>query len=837
MLKKLKKREACLITAKRIYFVSAPCGAGKTTAAVGYIKENIGNKNFVVVVPTILMVAQWSKALAEAGVSAEALTSHSRDVRVKRIIIERQNAFQPQGNVQIITWNAYSELAFRPPHKNIQIIIDEVPQTDKFFPWNIADHIEELSNVVSLKKQINDRVSEVCAADVDKLRSHLSQPGDDVDMLFDEFKRHISSPYRAVYVDSAAYERVFNRREICRDNRDFNRVGFLSMLNPCLFEGAILLGANIETSILYKWMTQMHEVKFIEHKEILRRLGPQFPRERQLKIFHFLDGDTLASKYRFDCMTASGSTVIDEMDRRAVELFGDKQFLFVANKKRTAKQLEECDGALRLPVDSRGLNSYSGYDNIYFSAALNREPHHLRMLEDLGLGSRDVYRATTCEQAYQSLFRTSLRDKSAKRMVTAIVPDLTTATYIADLVGDADIEHLEIKHEWKAKALTQTQKKQRARAKKSLEQFLASKCIPISILKESGGQINELELENTPQAKRGELAALVIGEFEGRQRIKREKSNHSPCYVTFHDALTDCEPDQHKLKETTAVAFARFLKTQAKNVVGHKEDRSLFNPAVFSRATEGSGWRTLANFQSSSMMVLDFDDGLLSPERFCEIFGPNSGASRQLNFAIYNSFSRSPEQPNRFHVVLFFSQPARSIHEHRAVFDGVVRRLEDEGFNPSVTGLDPVSSRGVQSFYLPATNRAYPEMAFFEAYGVTARELGSAIDPSLYAKTKLAPSTRRARPVELIGVSDAGVEKILNECRKLKSDRHKPLFQAALNLQRFGLTPSQIEVKLMDVFGADKKIKKKISDANKSLARYRSRHGQSAKLGANNSPL
>ena len=37
-----------------------------------------------------------------------------------------------------------------------------------------------------------------------------------------------------------------------------------------------------------------------------------------------------------------------------------------------------------MEVLSHGLNCYDGYDNIYFSAALNREPRHLGMLRNLG---------------------------------------------------------------------------------------------------------------------------------------------------------------------------------------------------------------------------------------------------------------------------------------------------------------------------------------------------------------------------------------------------------------------------------------------------------------------
>lgn len=809
-------------TAKRIYYVSAPCGAGKTTAAVGYIKENTHNRNFVVVVPTVLMVEQWSKALNENGIVAEAITSSSCGMNVKKIIIDRQNKFKPQGHVQIITWNAYSELPFRPPHKNIQVIIDELPQTDEFFPWDIGHHIDELANVIAIDRPINDKVSVVCASDVNELERYE----DDVDALFDKFKRHLQSSSRTVFVDAEAYERVFYRRNISQNGRDANRVSFLSMLNPRLLEGTILLGANIEASILFKWMTRIHDVKFIKHADILGRLQPQFPSGHLLKLYYFFEGDVRASKYRFNCAASDGRKIIDEMDRLAIETFGGKPFLFVKNNDQKAELLRECAGALRMPVESRGLNSYRDYDNIYFAAALNREPKHVSMLEDLGLSSDEVYRATTCEQAHQALFRSSLRDRSAQRLVTAIVPDLITATYISDLVGSVSIERLDIAHEWKAKPLTSCQKKQRMRAKKALKKVFASKWVPPSLPKENGGQSVEGNSWVTPPEPRGELATLVGSGNNLITECEFEGGNQFTCYVTFHERLQACEEDEHVVVSKTPMEFVSLLKTQWRSFQDNKCARALFNAATFKRREGTSGWRTLENFQSSSMMVLDFDGGSLSPEDFWAFFGPDAGPGRRLNFALYNSFSRTPEQPNKFHAVIFYRRHARSINEHRAVFDGIVRRLEQVGFHAKESGLDRASSTGVQSFYLPATNRAFPDMAFFRTHGVTTRELATAIDPSSYAKTRIVSEPARAPQHKSCQRSVGDIKEILDPLRNLKSSRHVALFQAAVALEDLGLSPNEIDGQLVGVFGSEPKMLKKIRDANKSLARYRFTAGQ-----------
>ena len=92
-----------------------------------------------------------------------------------------------------------------------------------------------------------------------------------------------------------------------------------------------------------------------------------------------------------------------------------------------------------MPVISQGLNSYNQYRNIYFSAALNREPGHFTMLHELGLEADYVHRASTHETIYQAVLRTSLRDPESTTKVHAIVPDEPSARRLAELVGASEV--------------------------------------------------------------------------------------------------------------------------------------------------------------------------------------------------------------------------------------------------------------------------------------------------------------------------------------------------------------------------------------------------------------
>ena len=64
----------------------------------------------------------------------------------------------------------------------------------------------------------------------------------------------------------------------------------------------------------------------------------------------------------------------------------------------------------------------------------------------------------------------------------------------------------------------------------------------------------------------------------------------------------------------------------------------------------------------------------------------------------------------------------------------------EEGYPIEEMGIDLSCRSGVQSFYIPCTNRAYPDHAFFEQYGTETRDIARyGIDPSSYEKTAPVP--------------------------------------------------------------------------------------------------
>ena len=188
----------------------------------------------------------------------------------------------------------------------------------------------------------------------------------------------------------------------------------------------------------------------------------------------------------------------------------------------------------------------------------------------------------------------------------------------------------------------------------------------------------------------------------------------------------------------------------------------------------------------------------LSPEQFEAIFDPptKSGSrSEGLSFVIYNSFSRRPEEPNRFRVIVFYSEPARSLAAHQGTYDEVVRRLAEAGYPPKTSGLDPNCRSGVHSFWMPATNRAFPEWAFFRPHNTKTRELRRhAINPNDYiAEKEPIPAYLSMRQCGANAPTREQIDAILGPVRSMTSGREVPWRDAGLRLYSSGLTIAKIE--------------------------------------------
>ena len=783
----------------KIDFVSGSCGAGKSHGACRSIKENLHEKNFLYVAPSLILVSEIAERLRSMDVSARVITGETHPKSVKRAVMEALESSPGNGCCLFITWQAFAELPFFPNREEWQLIVDEIPQLDCFYKLKVPFNQRFVTEHVEIDHAVNERVGLLRARDPGKLKSLLNKPRDDVHGLFTDFYRDVVSRHRDVFVDIVSWTRVLEEKAVGGSD-DENSVFAVSLLSPKLLDGAIMLGANFERSMIYDWFQRYHRVGFREFEPIKEHLRPVVSRSREIRVFYFLER-SFFSKHKAKQRGSGGGAIIEAMDREAASLFGEAPFLYVTNNDRNASSLEEGHGARRMKVGSHGLNRYDGFHNIYFSAALNREPGHLGILRDLGFDLSYVHEATTHEVIYQSVMRTSLRRPDATNPVTILVPDSKAAYRLQDLIGATHVTKLGNIESPKPRPLTAAERKSRLKVTKHTKDLFAAK----------------REQNMLIDIKCTQIAA----EYDKRNLIS---SNSPTCFVTFHQSRYAKSEDEFIFVPCSHQDFIATFRLYARTPIAKKE-RFFFIPARFDPSIDPKqGYRTQANFHSASMLVLDFDNGSLSPEKFVEMFWTKAGRGQKRSFLLCNTFSRSPEQPNRFRAILFFKTPARSLAAYQAVFDAVIARIVADGYPTAEMGIDMTSRSGVQPFYIPCTNRAYPDHAFFEHYGTDSRDiLRHGIDPSSYFKTAPTRPTLERTKQSSINIAASLSSELFDMKRKIMAmseGRHALFFDFACKTAIHFKDEAKVAAELYEVAGSDPKLRVKVKPALNSLRKY-----------------
>ena len=100
--------------------------------------------------------------------------------------------------------------------------------------------------------------------------------------------------------------------------------------------------------------------------------------------------------------------------------------------------------AQRLPNKPHGLNEFADYDDIVFLSSLNPTTDHFRFLKSRGIEGDEVRRFTYLSAAYQAIMRTSIRDTASLSPKRILVPDLSLAEYLHEVLPGSKLEKLDI---------------------------------------------------------------------------------------------------------------------------------------------------------------------------------------------------------------------------------------------------------------------------------------------------------------------------------------------------------------------------------------------------------
>lgn len=794
-----------------VHYVDAECGRGKTFSTCEWIKQWKGMLNHMYVAPTKALLEQTAIELRNHKLEPHIIHSDNAKNKVMSEVINYLKKCKRSGHILLITWQTYMDLRYFHRSENWAIYIDEIPQVDKFYEPPLPFNSHFLTNYISIGDPVNETLSRIIVIDPKGLKEHLKKDiwRDEASKPFYDILSDALSEAKDLFVDSNSWNRVVERG-IISQSVDKNRIFFISMLKPSLFQGATILGANVKYSMLYAWLTGYHGVEFREHSDISKKLLPPMDLKGRARISYF-------SHYRWTKSQRdrvpdwSDETIIAQMENEIVKLTDGRDYLLVANTDYKGK-LSVPRNAVRIPVVSKGMNEFTDHNMIVHLPALNRKTKQINMLNQLGICSETIAQSTAYETLYQNVMRTNLRLPDGKKVVDIIVPSKAEADFLVGMFGEAEVKKVGDIRFKNFKPLTQVQKNNSSASKRTTKRLTS---IGENIVK--NGYLFSYSIKEKGNQK-WHINKEVSGYFISLS--KSYKHNHVDDYLITHF---------HTIEDLVCD-----LKLWSKNPVKDKKEAPTILSGIYD-PEDATKWKTKEGFITASMMILDFDSGSVSPEVFENIFWKNCHKSARRAFILVNTFSRTPDNPNRFRVFMPFMQHVKNLEEYQAVYDSIVNRLAANG-HPSDkngdtgkanSGIDDSAKTGAQEFYAPCTNREFPESRLFIEKGCNEKEIGRyAIDTEGHGRTALKPASKMiAVPVD--GSCDmdeatrqAKIEQIkrtyLAVPKSLSLGRNSAFYEAALALSKV-MTLPEVRAILIELAANEQKMLDRVEDKIKSV--------------------
>jgi hypothetical protein len=465
------------ITTKNIQYVSAACGAGKTHIICDEIATN-PYKKYIIVVPTIKLGEDYQSGLQDRGVTyKECINSSSPKNVAKRIeksIISLNS--MDVGGVIIITQSALSTAKFLQHVDTWHLIIDEILTVDRLIPFPTPHTLSILTDSVSVDEKFKHKTlyklkhdDAVLNLQYDENLKSVKKLVSDMDTYHEAFVE--KNNWDNMVVDGIVTPDTESDMTYGNQNNTLNILLMLTSKIVDQFKSVTILGANFESSMLYKWWSESFSVQFTPNNHLLGKLRYTTHNNGHRLYISYLSEVNFSKTYRNKPIdeVIDGTTcksIGEKLSAKAVDAL-ESGFIYMINK-------DSCDdvlinaGGVKANVISHGSNAFSGYHQLYFSAAVNKNPAHNRILNGLDFTDDFIFTATTAEISYQGLMRTSLRDINCNVPVHFVCNDYRTATGVAEYFPGCRV--MEAKDVIKKYVpLTQAQRNVRAKVTKLLK--------------------------------------------------------------------------------------------------------------------------------------------------------------------------------------------------------------------------------------------------------------------------------------------------------------------------------------------------------------------------------
>ena len=698
-----------------IYYVDGLCGSGKTFGLGRYIQQSRLHQKIIITTPSKALADQIHTQLNGLGISNchKIYSSDDRSANVPAQVMAAIKIINGFGQgVIICTQQVFPNIHFIENREEWVLVVDEIPKVDQFDAPALPYNHGLISQYINITETVGTGLYAI------EGNTDIAIMGGNVDSINEIIRPIIediySERYRC-YTDKTNWDRLVEQHQVSDDTvhdkgygNDFNKLFFLRLLQPSIYQGfaqVIMMGANFQHSLLYRYWSDYCDVLFKPFTPIKQQLRySQYSNGQRLTIRYLQEADW--SKYTASKMV-QGKTQLEWFAEKISGFMGDQPFIYMTNNTDST----EFANGIKAPVISHGINQFSHIHHIYFSPALNNQPKHTAMLIDLGFDAVFIKRSMSYEIAHQAIMRTSLRNPAIDTPVTAVVVDKATAEAIARLFPECQIGPMDgvIK---KVMALSQLEKKNKARLAKLIELKALNSVVTGTASAATHHRIDEMMSEE----KLSTIFPYI--EFSGQNLPKPGDFLDLSLGVSFLSSIYNKSLAQI---DSSPMEFVKTMQSiHANHIIRTKDESILFNGVTYK--TEQS--RALDNVELASLVVVDIDDGDLSPEEFHRIFTQE----HKHSFFMCNSFSRSTQKPNNYRAVFFINQVVndeiyrdvqaylqRIIHQYGYITCWPKDREIQLAKNPKAqfSGIDLSKTHTASFFYIPCKVQDRLEWSFF----------------------------------------------------------------------------------------------------------------------------
>ena len=678
-----------------IFYSSAPCGAGKTYAIAQDILRDVKvGKNVLLVQPTKELISKTEPYFNFIFCHV----IHTED-SVSRTVNHLKSPYDGP-HVLCITHSAFEKLPYFHRKQDWTLYIDEAPQAYDFYEFaaklshrHLTDHLSTYPMGAAYSQLIIHNSTGIRALAESSGKDSALQTHIDI-------AKRLNSGKWIGFVKEAQYQ------DLLKGRSDMLRL-FL-VLKPSILEGfeqVTIAGARFEETALYKLWSK-DGVRFIPSKSL----------NEKLRYSDHKGGETLTISYAYE---ENWSKHFRDLDNgRAWNLlieavkkeYGERPFLWMANKDVKDEIFGDCAGGQRLPHAPHGLNDYQyNYDNVAFLSALNPNREQFAFLEWKGISKNDLKTATYRHPMYQALMRCSIRDPENRKPKRIIVPDRASAEWLQSLFVGSSLQSLNIdfgevpigtKRGRPKKYLSDADRKNahRGRSKAKISSLTGR-------LTSSSGLVAKSNEDASPIEKLRDEILLKDIDINSLMRFHGYFYDHTEAAIPMGEAINLSQSE-----------FINVLRELSKRPFSRKEDNQLISPSYCIDVKGVDTHRGNDNFVFANGIWLDFDKGNLKPNDFANLFP-------RLHMVIYNTWSSTKDHV-RYRVYIPTSN-VMDLAEYKSITKQILQVIIDAGYflpkcvpgEPSVKahGMDLGKMGPVSLFYLPCKN-IHSNVNFFKQF-------------------------------------------------------------------------------------------------------------------------